>query len=255
MRQIKSVHAAAQRRGRMTPEAIAELAPTGRLRVGLNVANFLLVSGRTPEGEPDGVVPTLAQYLAEWAGLALELRLYDTPGDLADGAAAGEWDVGFIGVEPQRQAELDFTEPYAEIEVTALVHEESIWQACSQLDTPGVRIAAAARAAYELWLTANLRHAQVVTAEGIDGSLRLFFDKELDSLSGLRPRLEADAAQHEGLRVLPDRFTTVRQAACTPKGRPLALEAVSGFGWEALASGEIARLIREFGMERWLTPP
>lgn len=239
----------------MTPETIAELAPTGRLRVGLNLGNFLLVSGTTPEGEPDGVAPTLARRLAEGAGVALEIRSYARPGDLADGGARGEWDVGFIGVEPQREAELDFTEPYAAIEVTALVREEAPWQSCAELDAPGATIAAAARAAYELWLTANLRNARVVRAEGLDGSLKLFLDEGLDALSGLRPRLREDAERHPGLRVLPDRFTTVRQAACTPKGRPLALAAVSGFVREALASGEVSRLIRDFGMEGRLSLP
>ncbi|MFC7689923.1 hypothetical protein ACFQY5_10220 [Paeniroseomonas aquatica] len=41
----------------MTPEILAQLAPTGVLRAGINLSNFLLVTGRSPEGEPEGVSP------------------------------------------------------------------------------------------------------------------------------------------------------------------------------------------------------
>ncbi|MCX7961877.1 MAG: ABC transporter substrate-binding protein, partial [Burkholderiales bacterium] len=46
-----------------------ELAPTGRLRAGINLANFLLVTGRTPAGEPDGVAPDLAREIARRLGV------------------------------------------------------------------------------------------------------------------------------------------------------------------------------------------
>jgi polar amino acid transport system substrate-binding protein len=37
--------------------AIAELAPTGILRTGINLSNFLLVTGATAAGDPVGVAP------------------------------------------------------------------------------------------------------------------------------------------------------------------------------------------------------
>ena len=47
----------------MLEQARAELAPTGVLRAGINMSNFLLVTGRTPEGDPDGVSPDMASRL------------------------------------------------------------------------------------------------------------------------------------------------------------------------------------------------
>lgn len=38
----------------MLEQARAELAPTGVLRAGINMSNFLLVAGKPPEGDPDG---------------------------------------------------------------------------------------------------------------------------------------------------------------------------------------------------------
>ena len=39
----------------MSQDLRSELAPTGTLRAGLNMANFLLISGRTADGDPEGV--------------------------------------------------------------------------------------------------------------------------------------------------------------------------------------------------------
>ena len=41
----------------MDQKVVAELAPTGTLRAGINLSNFLLVTGRTPSGDPAGVAP------------------------------------------------------------------------------------------------------------------------------------------------------------------------------------------------------
>ncbi len=39
----------------MLEKARGELAPTDVLRAGINMSNVLLVTGKTPEGHPDGV--------------------------------------------------------------------------------------------------------------------------------------------------------------------------------------------------------
>ena len=42
----------------------AELAPQGTLKVGLNLANFLLVSMKDPSQAPKGIAPDLAREVA-----------------------------------------------------------------------------------------------------------------------------------------------------------------------------------------------
>ena len=87
----------------------AALAPSGVLRAGINMSNFLLVSQRGPQGEPRGVSPGLAQALADTLGVDLELVPYKNPGLLADAALKDEWDVGLIGAEPARAQTISFT--------------------------------------------------------------------------------------------------------------------------------------------------
>ena len=80
----------------------AAIAPSGTLRAGINLSNFLLVSSRGPAGEPAGVSPDIAAALAAKLEVPLQLVPYANPGLLADAAVKDEWDVGLIGAEPKR---------------------------------------------------------------------------------------------------------------------------------------------------------
>ena len=225
-----------------------ELTPTGKLRVGVNLGNFLLVQ-RSPDGSIRGIVPDLAQELARRLGVAAELRQYEKVGDVADGAKKGEWDVAFIGAEPQRAAEIDFTEPYVEIEACYLVPAGSPIKSIGEVDRKGVRIAVAARSAYHLWLERNIKHAELVVGDSIGGSCQRFVDEKLEVLAGLKPKLLEDAAKLPGARILGGRFTSVQQAIGTPKGRPEGAAYLRKFAQDVKASGLVAQLIARHGIK------
>jgi len=219
-----------------------DLAPTGRLRVGVNLGNFLLVQ-RSADGTIRGIVPDLAAELARRLGVAAELRQYEKVGEVADGAKKGEWDVAFIGAEPQRAADIDFTAPYVEIEATYLVPAGSPIRSIAEVDREGVRIAVAGRSAYHLWLERNLRHAQLAVGDSIEGSYQRFVKDKLEVLAGLKPRLMEDVAKLPGARILEGRFTAVQQAIGTPKGRPEGAAYLRKFAEDIKASGLVAQLI------------
>src|SRR3989337_147580 len=168
-----------------------ELTPTGKLRVAVNLGNFLLVQ-RNADGSIRGIVPALAQELARRLGVAAELRQYEKVGEAADGANKGEWDVAFIGAEPQRAAEIDFTAPYVEIEATYLVPAGSPIKSIADVDRTGVRIAIGGRSPCARWLSRNIRNAELVRAENIEGSYQVFVKDKLEVLAGLKPRLLED---------------------------------------------------------------
>ncbi len=224
-----------------------ELTPTGKLRVGVNLSNFLLVQ-RNPDGTIRGIVPDLAQELAKRLGVDAELHKYEKVGDVADGAKKGEWDVAFIGAEPQRAAEIDFTAPYVEIEATYLVPAGSPIKALADVDKKGVRISVAERSAYHLWLERNIKHATLVTAAGIEASYQVFVKDKLEVLAGLKPRLMEDAAKLQGAKILEGRFTAVQQAIGTPKGRPEGAAYLRKFAEDVKASGLVAQLIERHGI-------
>ena len=104
----------------MNPQAKSELTSSGKLRVGVNLGNFLLVNKDPATGELRGVVPDLAAELARRLGTVAELVSYPGAGEVADAASKDAWDVGFIGAEPQRAAVIEFTLAYVEIPATYL---------------------------------------------------------------------------------------------------------------------------------------
>src|SRR5262245_42693362 len=137
----------------IAPAARAELAPLGKLRVGLNYGNFLLVLKDGPGGEPRGIAPDLGRELARRLGTTIEFVRFEQAGKLADAVKDGACDVGFLGAEPQRASEIAFTSPYLEIPVTFLVPAGSPIRSLNEIDRAGVRIAVADRSAYDLFLT------------------------------------------------------------------------------------------------------
>ena len=134
----------------MLEQARAELAPTGVLRAGINLSNFLLVTGETPEGEPQGVSPDMARAVADRLGVEVRFTTFDTPGQLADAAVEDVWDIANIGAEPERAKTITFTAAYAEIEATYLVPADSPIQSVDEVDRDGVRISVYGRSAYGL---------------------------------------------------------------------------------------------------------
>ncbi len=232
----------------MTERARTELTPQGTLRVGVNLGNFLLVTKDPASGALRGVVPDLANELARrLGGVPVELIGYPGAGQVADAAAAGTWDVAFIGAEPQRAAEIAFTAAYLEIPATYLVPPGSTIRTIDEVDRPGIRIATSARSAYDLYLSRSLRHAQLVRAEGIPASYDLFVREKLDVLSGLLPRLTSDVERLPGARILDGKFTAIQQAIGTPKARAAAADYLRGFVADIKASGLVAQLIERHG--------
>ncbi len=225
-----------------------ELAPTGTLRVALNLANFLLINvQRDADGTHAGIAPDIGRELARRLGVPVTYVPYDQPGDLAAAASSGVWDVGLIGADPLRAGDIAFTPAYLEIEATYLVLADSPIQTLEEVDRPGVRIAVADKSAYDMYLRRTLQHATLRRAEGLDGSYDLFLTEKLDVLAGLKPRLLADQARHAGSRVLAGRFTSIQQAIGTPIARTAAAAYLKAFG-EQIKLDLVAQLIEKHGV-------
>ena len=222
---------------------LSELAPTGRLRLGINLSNFLLTKTDPATGEYGGIAVDLGRELAGKLGVALELVPYPNPGALADAASSNAWDVGFLAAEPQRAKEIDFTAAYVEIEATYLVPAGSVLKSIAAVDRAGIRIAVPTRTAYELYLTRSLKHATLVHEKGADNAFKRFIEDRLDALAGLRPRLVIDRETQPGSRILEGGFTAVQQAAGTPIGRSAGADYLREFMEEAKKTGLVAKAI------------
>jgi len=226
-----------------------EFAPTGKLRVGLNYGNLLLVLKDAPDGSPRGIAPDLGRELGKRVGVPVEFVRFKQAGDLADAVKSGAWDVAFLGAEPKRANEIAFSAAYLEIPITFLVPAGSPIRAIAEVDREGVRVAVADKSAYELYLTRTLKHAKLHRAQGSDASYELFVKEKMDALAGLKPRLVTDAERLPGSRVLDGQISGVQQAVGVPRNRENAAKFTREFVDEIKRSGLVAKTIDRHGVK------
>lgn len=230
-------------------EVIAQLTPTGALRAGINMSNFLLVVDKTESGDPIGPSPSIAKAIAEALGVPLKLVPFENPSAVAAAAGTGVWDIGNIGAEPQRAAVMDFTAAYVEIEATYLVPPGSTLQSVNEVDQPGNRISVSKGSAYGLWLENNIERAELNPIVGGDAAFDQFVNNKMEALASLRPRLNTEKDKLPGSRILDGQFSAVQQAVGVNKGNDAAYAWLKAFVEESKASGLIASFIETHGVQ------
>lgn len=187
------------------------------LRFAINLGNAVLAK-ELPDGRPGGITVELAHRIAAEWGITAQFKTYPTAGKVVDDAQKGLWDIAFLAVDPQREEVLHFTQPYIQIQGTVLVNESSPWQSVAQMDKTGVVINVGKGAAYDLYLTRQLKNASLNRLSSSQAAIDAFLNGEGDMAAGIRQPLERTAAQNTGYRVLPDNFGQINQAICVPRG-------------------------------------
>jgi polar amino acid transport system substrate-binding protein len=239
----------------VSPAARSELAPTGKLRVGINFQNVLLTRKDAATGEAGGIALDLAYELGRRLGVPVEIIPYPTAGHLAESVKTGAWDVAFLAGEQQRADVIAFTAPYVEIETTYLVPAGSPFRTVDDVDRDGVRIAVGAKGGPDLALSRIVKRAQIVRAPTSAAAAKMFVTDKLDALAGLRPGLVVEAGKVPGSRVLEGRFSVVGQAVGTHKGRDAAAKYLGAFVEDIKVSGLVARVIEKNGIRGLTVAP
>jgi polar amino acid transport system substrate-binding protein len=233
-----------------TPEVTAGLAPTGRLRASINLGNPILARREPAGGEAVGVSVDLSRRLAEELGVGLVLLTFDSAAKSVEAIKGGQADIGFFAIDPVRGAQIAFTQAYVLIEGSYLVREDSPLKANEDVDRAGHRIAVGKGSAYDLYLTRELKHAQIVRAPSSPTVVQTFLEQALDVAAGVRQQLEADAQKHAGLRLLPGRFMVIQQAMGLPKSRGSEAAAVlRAFVEDMKATGFVADALARHGIQ------
>jgi hypothetical protein len=122
------------------PDAVKELAPTGKLRAAINYGNGVLAQ-QGADGTPQGVSADLSRELAKRLGVPLEFVPFPAAGKAFEAAKKNAIDVLYVAIEPVRAAEVEFTPPYVLIEGAYMVPKDSALQTPADVDKPGIRIA------------------------------------------------------------------------------------------------------------------
>jgi polar amino acid transport system substrate-binding protein len=232
----------------ISPSLQSDLAPTGKLRVGINYGNPVLATRDPGSGELRGVAVDLARELGARAGLPVELVAFESAGKMFDAVKAGAWDVAFLAIDPGRADQISFTAPYLEIEGTYLVPSGSPLRAIADVDREGVRVGVSANSAYDLFLTRSIHHAQLVRAPSPDAAFELIIAGKVDVVAGVRQPLAANAGKLPGAHVLEGRFMAIQQALGIPRGREEGANYLREFIEDVKASGVVARAIEKAGV-------
>ena len=220
---------------------LSAFAPTGTLRASINLGNPILANKDAVSGEPFGVSIDLARELGERLGLPVDLVVFDTAGKSVEAVSDERADIGFFAIDPARGASIAFTAPYVLIEGFYMVRNDSAIQSNSEVDHAHVRVAVGKGSAYDLFLSRELKHAQIVRAPSSPAVVQTFLDQGLEVAAGVKQQLEKDAAKTTGLRLLGERFMVIQQAMGLPKSRGNAATAyLRRFVEEMKASGFVA---------------
>jgi len=196
----------------------------------------------------------LARALGQRLGVPVDLVVFDAAGKVFEALKMGAWDVAFLATDPARATDIAFTAPYVLIEGTYLVPAGSPLQTIEDVDRDGVRIAVARNAAYDLFLTRTLKHAQIVHAPSPSAALELFLSERLDAVAGVKQPLVEAAAVNQGLQVMEGRFMAIEQAMGTPKSREIGARYLRGFVEEVKASGFVAKALERSGQSATVAP-
>jgi len=233
----------------ISPSLLQAFTPTGRLRAAINLGNPVLAH-RGDDGAPAGVSVDLARELARVLGVELDLLTFDAAGKSVAAVVAEQADVGFFAIDPLRGADIAFTAPYVLIEGFYMVREDSPVRSNLQVDVAGNRIVVGQGSAYDLFLTRELKQAQIVRAPTSTAVVATFLDSGAEIAAGVKQQLEADGTRAGGLRLLDARFMVIQQAMGLPKSRGAeAAQYLARFVEEMKAGGLVAFALKRHAIE------
>ena len=231
------------------PAVVAELAPSGKLRAAINFGNPILAKKDAASGGASGVSIDLARELGRRLGVPVEPVFYTAAGRVAEAARSDIWDIAFVAIDPVRGADMDYTAPYVVIEGAYLVPQGSAIRSNAEVDRKGQRVVVARGSAYDLYLTRELKQAQIVRVPTSPEVTDAMVAQKIEVAAGVKQQLEADAKRVAGVRLLEGRFMVINQAMAAPKGRANGVRYLADFIEEMKSSGFVADALRRHGIQ------
>jgi polar amino acid transport system substrate-binding protein len=229
---------------------IPAISPTSTLRASINLGNPVLARREPVTHEVVGVSVDMARELGRRLGVEVELVAFDAASKSVDAVTQGHADIGFFAIDPLRGAGIRFTAPYVLIEGGYLVPEASALKATGDVDCPGIRVAVGKGSAYDLFLTRELLHADIVRSPTPSGVVEMFVEQGLEVAAGIKQALQADAKRFAGLRLLPGRFMVIQQAmGCSTEKSTDATDFLHAFVEDLKSSGFIQQALARHGIK------
>ena len=224
---------------------VADLVRAGKVRIGLFSGQYT----KDPvTGELKGVWADVARAFAARVKVRLVLVEHPTPPKMVECLKAGACDIGFLGYDPARAADVEgFSPPFIEFDYTYLGPSGSPIRSIADADREGVRVAVVQAHASTLTLTRIRKQAELVSVDTPVKAFELLRTGRVDAWASARQLLVDYSAQLPGSRVLEDRYGTNRAAMVVAKGQGQRLAYIGEFIEEIKASGFVQQSITRSG--------
>ena len=232
-----------------------KIAPTGELRVGVNMSNFLLVNSKDANGLTDGGSPDIGKKLAEELNINCKLVQFERPGLLADAVDDDKWDISNIAYEKERSKTIDFSNPYVNIDANFIFRNKYNFMSNEEINSSGIKIAVVERSAYDLWLSDNFKNAELIKVKTIDNSHKLFREGSVDVLAGLKPKLLEELKINNDFKIISNPFTYIKQSVGIKKGNPEILDFLNDFISKLIKEGYVESLLKKHNVQNKLSIP
>ena len=202
------------------PTTLKSFAPTGSLRVGINLGNPVLASEDAATKKLSGISVDIANEIGKRINLPIQLIPFKSASATVDGIQNGELDMVFVAIDPVRGADISYTPAYIQIEGAYMVKASSPLKSNIEVDVAGTEIVVGKGSAYDLYLTREIKNATLLRAASSQAVIDDFMAGKGNVAAGVKQQLESDAKRYEGLRMLPGRFMVINQSIGIPKARP-----------------------------------
>ena len=204
---------------KLDPALLSSFAPTGSLRVGINLGNPLLASLDEDTRQARGITVDIANHIASKLQLPIIFTCYQMAGATVDAVKSGDVDLVFVAIDPVRGADISYTPAYIQIEGAYMVKDSSPLTKNEDVDVTGNEIVVGKGSAYDLYLTREIKQASLIRSANSQTVVDDFMSGSGNVAAGVKQQLESDAQRYEGLRMLPGRFMVINQAIGIPKAR------------------------------------
>ena len=189
---------------------LAQLAPTGKLRIAVAMAPSPSAQFAIKDGDDiKGVAVTLGMALATKLGVPAEVLPHNGSGEIQNSAADNKWDVAFLPVDAERKKFVDFGNAYHLLQSTFLVAPGSNIESVADANAKGVGIGGVAN-------TATFRAAIKATPQATHVE---FAKVDPAAQAMLEGHIQAIALSRESLAGLVKKFPA-RAFSTTPSSTP-----------------------------------
>jgi polar amino acid transport system substrate-binding protein len=230
------------------------LAPSGKLRVAVYVGSPTSIIPATAQGEPRGVGYDLGRELARRLGVTFEPVVFPKNAESLESVKLGNTDITFTNATAERAKDMDFSQPFLDVERGFLVPPGSKVTRQEELDRTGMRIGASIGSTTEATLNQQFKNMRIVLTPTLKAAVDMLAVGTLDAFATNKAILFEMSDALPGSRVLEGQWGYEHFGAGIPKGREAVLPYLRRIIEEVKADGSVARAVERAGVRGTVRP-